>query len=113
MGTADSRPDAQVFRHPPRCRPTSASARKHRSFSRRATAAPGAKVRLSGQIAEIELESVSIRISFDGFEQLLLLDGEVSDRYGVRNRAPVLTAGVAKRLPARVGYRIESIACGQ
>lgn len=79
-------------------------------ISSRIHLAPGAEVRLSGQIAEIELESVSIRISFYGFDQLLLLDGEVSSRYGVRNRAPVLVAGVAKRLPARVGYRIENIA---
>ncbi len=82
----------------------------YHEISSRIHLARGAEVRLSGQVAEIELESVSIRISFDGFDQLLLLDGEVSSRYGVRDRAPVLVAGVAKPLPARVGYRIETIA---
>jgi hypothetical protein len=73
----------------------------------------GAEVRLSGQIAEIELKSVSIRISFSGFERLLLLEGEVSERYGVRRRAPVLAASVMTQLPTRVGYRIESTASEQ
>ena len=69
--------------------------------------APGAKVGLAGQIAEIEHDSASFRVSFDGFDELRLLEGEVSDRYGSRRQAPVLVAVVTTTLPARVGYRIE------
>jgi hypothetical protein len=68
--------------------------------------APGTKVRLRGRVAELRLRSARVRISFGGCDGVRLTESEVSDRYGVRERAPLLTAVAEVELPHRLGYRI-------
>lgn len=68
---------------------------------------PGAEVQLRGSVAEVVLARVRLRIAFSGFDEIALVAGEVSDRYGVRASAPVLEAPARVQLPARFGYRIQ------
>ena len=48
-------------------------------------------------------------IHFFGVERVLFAEGWVSDRFGVREKAPVLVGLIEGPLPLRFGYRIESL----
>jgi hypothetical protein len=56
---------------------------------------------------EVRLGDVICTVRFDGVDSVRLLEGWVSNRYGVRERAPALVAGVEGPLPLKFGYRIE------
>jgi len=45
-------------------------------------------------------------IRFVGVDRVRLEEGWVSERYGTRERAPVLVGSVAGPLPIRCGYRL-------
>jgi hypothetical protein len=53
-----------------------------------------------------ERRNARCRIRYFGVERVLLDQGWVSDRFGVRKTAPVLVGLVAGRLPIRFGYRL-------
>jgi Heparinase II/III-like protein/Heparinase II/III N-terminus len=48
-------------------------------------------------------------IHFFGVEHVVLAEGWVSDRFGVRERAPVLVGLIEGPLPLRFGYRVEPL----
>lgn len=54
----------------------------------------------------IERGTVACRLELRGFDEIQLVEGWVSDRFGVRERGPVLVGTVAGVLPIRVGYRL-------
>ena len=45
-------------------------------------------------------------VEFEGFDEIQLTEGWISDRFGVRERGPVLVGAVAGRLPLRFAYRL-------
>jgi hypothetical protein len=49
---------------------------------------------------------IAVRIRFTGLDQVQLVEDWVSDRFGVRDRGPVLVGSVAGLLPIRFGYRL-------
>jgi hypothetical protein len=55
---------------------------------------------------ELQREGVARRIRFEGFDEVGLTEGWVSDRFGTRTRAPVLVGSITGALPLRFGYRI-------
>jgi hypothetical protein len=57
---------------------------------------------------EVERAHLRVTISFSGVtrEELEVIDGWVSDRYGVRERAPVLSATVRRICPVSLSYSI-------
>jgi Heparinase II/III-like protein/Heparinase II/III N-terminus len=59
-----------------------------------------------------ERGSACCRIHFFGVERVLLDEGWVSDRFGARQRAPVLVGLVTGRLPIRFGYRLGPLPVG-
>lgn len=52
------------------------------------------------------------RIHLFGVERVLLEEGWVSDRFGVRQTAPVLVGLVTGQLPIRFGYRLQPLPVG-
>lgn len=56
-----------------------------------------------------ERASARASIHFFGVERVLLAEGWVSDRFGVRETAPVLVGLIEGPLPLRFGYRVESL----
>jgi hypothetical protein len=71
--------------------------------------APGAVLqRLTESEFEVQLEHRRVRVSFFGSEgaEISIEDGWVSDRYGVRERAPVLLASMIRHCPTSFGYVI-------
>jgi hypothetical protein len=60
----------------------------------------------------VERGSARCRIHFFGVERVLLDEGWVSDRFGARQRAPVLVGLVTGRLPIRFGYRLGPLPVG-
>jgi hypothetical protein len=56
--------------------------------------------------------SARCRIHFFGVERVLLEEGWVSDRFGIREPAPVLVGLISGRLPLRFGYRLEPLPAG-
>jgi hypothetical protein len=63
----------------------------------------------SGSSWLAERGSVGCRIRFFGLERVRVEEGWVSDRFGVRERAPVLVGLAAGQLPLRFGYRVEPL----
>jgi hypothetical protein len=59
-----------------------------------------------------ERGSARCRIHFFGVERVLLEEGWVSDRFGVRQKAPLLVGLVTGRLPIRFGYRLQPLPVG-
>ncbi len=55
---------------------------------------------------EVRSGDVTCSIHFGGFDEIRLAEGWVSDRFGVRERVPVLVGAVAGPLPIRFGYRL-------
>ena len=71
--------------------------------------APGTLLRRVGDTTyEARREDARATISFTGVEsaELIVSEGWVSDRYGVRSRAPVLIASARRDCPASLGYAI-------
>jgi uncharacterized heparinase superfamily protein len=56
-----------------------------------------------------ECGSTRCSILFFGLERVLLAQGWISDRFGVRQKAPMLVGQTAGKLPLRFGYRIEPL----
>lgn len=69
--------------------------------------APGTEV---GEVGpnEWEIRRGDVRYSaeFDGFDEVRLSEGWISDRFGVREPGPMLVGAVTGRLPIRVAYRL-------
>lgn len=60
--------------------------------------------------AEFELVTDRrIRLSFFGVDEAELTEGYISERYGVREQAPLVIARASGELPLRFGYRISAI----
>jgi len=70
--------------------------------------APGTEVRgrdRGGILLAVKGEN--FRISWWGFREVSIEEDFVSDRYGVREAAPVITARAGGKLPLRFGHRVE------
>jgi uncharacterized heparinase superfamily protein len=59
-----------------------------------------------GNRVEATLRETMITLSFTGYASVQVVDGWVSDRFGVRERAPVVIARIDRTLPAVLSYRI-------
>jgi hypothetical protein len=72
--------------------------------------APGTEVRSRdrGGIL-LSVDGYDFRISWWGIGELGVDEDFVSDRYGVKNPAPVITARVSGNLPLRFGHRVEPL----
>jgi hypothetical protein len=71
--------------------------------------AAGTRLRPTGEAGfEVELGELRARIAFSGLGagDLKTEEGWISDRYGVRERAPVVVASAERALPAKLGYTI-------
>jgi hypothetical protein len=71
--------------------------------------APGTSLRhTDGARYAVERGPVQATVAFEGVgvDELIVDDGWVSDRYGVRDRAPILIARVRRTCPARFGYSV-------
>jgi hypothetical protein len=55
---------------------------------------------------EVQRDDVRYRVELDGFDEVRLTEGWISDRFGVRERGPMLVGAVVRRLPMRFGYRL-------
>jgi uncharacterized heparinase superfamily protein len=70
---------------------------------------PSAAVSTADRGYEVVVGDAAVRIIFDGLEEndeLAVEDGYVSDRYGVRQRAPVLVVTARRQCPTTLTYRI-------
>jgi uncharacterized heparinase superfamily protein len=74
--------------------------------------APGVSLRQTDRARyEVERDNVRATIAFRGVDadELIVDDGWVSGRYGIRERAPVLRATVHRTCPARFGYSVAPV----
>jgi Heparinase II/III-like protein/Heparinase II/III N-terminus len=55
---------------------------------------------------EIRIGDVRCRVELDGFDEVRLSEGWISDRFGVREPGPVLVGAVVGRMPIRFAYRL-------
>ena len=67
-------------------------------------------VALSDDVWELRCDDVVARASFRGFDEVRVVGGWVSNRFGERERGQVLVGVVSDLLPITVGYRLEPAA---
>jgi hypothetical protein len=69
--------------------------------------APGCEVVTTGDgTVRVHAPATTVWIEFTGADAVTVSDGEVSDCYGVREPAPVITATASVELPHVLSYRI-------
>jgi uncharacterized heparinase superfamily protein len=73
------------------------------------------ETRVDGVGDQLFCERASVRVSIvvDGADELDLAEGWVSNRYGVRTRAPVIVARARRELPTHIQWRMMAIERGR
>jgi uncharacterized heparinase superfamily protein len=73
--------------------------------------AAGATVELGpgGRVHVRAAGGAAVAIELEGVDEIELTEGWVCDRYGVRERAPVIAATKEATLPARIGHRVTAV----
>ena len=69
--------------------------------------------RISEQEFELALDHETVALAFLGASTVQIVEGWLSDRFGVRKRAPVLVAGVSGLLPLSFGYEFVLAGAGE